>query len=66
MQVSRGRSGVEKTQRESAQKIIHLLITVDEGSGGDRELQGMICSNPSSPVVILGQSASPCQLMHGK
>jgi hypothetical protein len=66
MQVSRERPGAEQTQRESAQKVIHLLITIDEGSGGDRELQGMICSNPWSPVVILGQSASPGQLMHGK
>jgi hypothetical protein len=42
------------------------LIVIDDGSGGDRELQGMICSNPSNGVVILGQSASPGQLMHGK
>lgn len=37
---------------------IHPLIIIDEGSGGDRELRGMICSNPSSGVVILGQGES--------
>jgi hypothetical protein len=45
---------------------IHPLIIIDEGSGGDTELWGMICSNPSSRIVILGQGESPGQLMHVK
>jgi hypothetical protein len=66
MYVLRWKYRIGQIQNASLQKIIRLLIIIDEGSGGDRELQGMICSNPSSGVVILGQSASAGQLMHGK
>jgi hypothetical protein len=45
---------------------MHPLIIIDEGPGGHKELRRMICSNPSSVIVILGQGVSPGQLMYGE